>query len=71
MYNCSYYPVYIIFNLFYPEIIAIASSTGGPEALTELLKGFSCSFLSNKIILITQHIKKDFISFLDFGGYVD
>ena len=51
-------------NLFYPEIIAIASSTGGPEALTELLKGFSCSFLSNKIILITQHIKKDFISLL-------
>ncbi len=51
-------------SLFRPDIIAIASSTGGPEALIELLGGFSETFLNNKIILITQHIRKDFISLL-------
>ena len=48
-------------ELFCPEIIAIASSTGGPKALIELFKGFSESFLSNRYIFITQHIKKDFV----------
>ena len=47
------------FNL---EIIAIASSTGGPKALMDLLSRFSEGFLQNYPILITQHIKKDFVS---------
>ena len=43
---------------FKPEIIAIASSTGGPRALMEVMGGLSESFLDNNIIIITQHIKK-------------
>lgn len=49
---------------FKPDIIAIASSTGGPRALMEVLGGWSESFLENNIILITQHIKNDFIDLL-------
>ena len=47
-------------NFFHPEIIAIASSTGGPKALLELFKRFSQDYLNERFIFITQHIKKDF-----------
>lgn len=59
--SISLKPVPFSFN---PAIIAIASSTGGPKALVEILRKFSEKFLSNKIILITQHIKKDFVPIL-------
>lgn len=49
---------------FKPEIIAIASSTGGPRALMEVMGGLSESFLDNNIIIITQHIKNDFVDLL-------
>ena len=50
--------------LFKPTIIAIASSTGGPRALIEVLGGLSERFLSNNIIIITQHIRDNFIDLL-------
>ena len=49
---------------FKPSIIAIASSTGGPKALIDVLDGLSQGFLSNNIIIITQHIKNDFVDLL-------
>lgn len=50
--------------LFKPEVIAIASSTGGPRALMEVLGNFSNAFINSKIFFITQHIKKDFVDLL-------
>ncbi len=49
---------------FNPDIIAIASSTGGPRALMEVLGALSPGFLKDNIILITQHIKNDFVDLL-------
>lgn len=51
-------------NFFHPEIIAVASSTGGPQALLELFKRFSQDYLNQRFIFITQHIKKDFVKLL-------
>ncbi len=51
-------------SILKPEIFAIASSTGGPRALLEILGALSEDFLSNNIILITQHIKNDFVDLL-------
>ena len=53
-----------MYSAFHPEIVAIASSTGGPRALLEVLSGFSENFINSKVILITQHIKKDFVDLL-------
>ena len=50
--------------LYKPSIVAIASSTGGPRALMEVLGGLSKDFLDNNMIIITQHIKDDFLDLL-------
>lgn len=42
-----------------PEIISIASSTGGPQTLAEILKGLPASF--RLPIAIIQHIGADFV----------
>lgn len=47
----------------YPEVIAIGSSTGGPQALLSVLKGLSRNFPVP--IVITQHMSKGFV-----GGLV-
>ena len=47
-----------------PEILVIASSTGGPRALMEIFGGLSQSFLDKNIIIVTQHIKNEFIEIL-------
>lgn len=49
---------------FKPDIIAIASSTGGPSALIEVLGSLSERFISDNIIVITQHIRDNFIDLL-------
>ena len=49
---------------FKPSIIAIASSTGGPSALIEVLGSLSERFISDNIIVITQHIRDNFIDLL-------
>ncbi len=41
---------------FEPKILAIASSTGGPKAISDLLVSFGANYLANKIIIITQHM---------------
>lgn len=51
-------------HFFHPEIVAVASSTGGPKALLELFKRFSQDYLNKRFIFITQHIKKDFVKLL-------
>jgi two-component system, chemotaxis family, protein-glutamate methylesterase/glutaminase len=51
-------------KFFRPNIIAIASSTGGPRALMEVLSLLPKNFLLNKSVFITQHIKKDFLALL-------
>jgi two-component system chemotaxis response regulator CheB len=42
-----------------PKILAIGASTGGPPALTKVLKAISAD-VSNIPIIITQHIPKEF-----------
>jgi two-component system chemotaxis response regulator CheB len=51
-------------TLFKVDVIAIASSTGGPKALMDFLNGFSKDFFLDKSIFLTQHIRKDFINLL-------
>lgn len=46
---------------FKSEIIAIASSTGGPKAIIELFKSFSKEFLATHRFIINHHINKNFI----------
>lgn len=41
---------------FEPKVFAIASSTGGPKAINDLLICFGKDYLANKIILVTQHM---------------
>ena len=48
-------------NLFSPEIIAIGSSTGGPQALAKVLGGLPAM---RQPILITQHMPATFTSLL-------
>ena len=45
-----------------PEIVAIASSTGGPQALGEILKNLPLAF--SLPIIIVQHIAPDFVASL-------
>ena len=41
-----------------PEVLAIGSSTGGPQALTSVLNGIACNFRIP--IFVTQHMPKGF-----------
>lgn len=41
---------------FKPDIIAIASSTGGPKCITDLFNNFQLDYLKNIPIIITQHM---------------
>lgn len=46
------------------EVLVIAASTGGPRALMEIFGDLSRDFLSKNIIIVTQHIKNEFIEML-------
>lgn len=49
---------------FKPNLIAIASSTGGPKALIELVQSFDKNYLSKIPVLVTQHMPPIFTNLL-------